>query len=446
MKRTPNWTPLARSAAAWALLLALGAAGSATGADETRVAVARNLSPDATLLQRQAPDQPWQLPASGAELFSRDLLLALPGARADIESKNKAVHLALAGNLPQLSPIPVLESAVVLHDNAAVDLDFTLERGRVILTSAKDKEPAKVRVRFGGEGWDLTLAEKGDELAVERWGRWPRGVPFSEKPKPDEHPGANITLLVLKGTATIKAGPVQHTMHAPPGSALFQWDSEVGNDSGPKRIEKVPDWALPAAQQKPEAKATQEVLARLQKLLADKKPVEAALGELASSAGDADTLSAALTRSLAVSGLAALDDLPRLSEALAAAKQPQVRETAIEALRNWIGRGPGQDQLLYNFLIKQRQYSPRHAEIVLNLLHTPFDPRAPETYETLIAYLRHDKQPVRELAKWHLDRLAPAGRSIPFDAAAPAEEREKAYKEWKKLIPDGKLPPAPPKP
>jgi hypothetical protein len=80
------------------------------------------------------------------------------------------------------------------------------------------------------------------------------------------------------------------------------------------------------------------------------------------------------------------------------------------------------------------------------LLHTPFDPKAPETYETLIAYLRHDKQPVRELAKWHLDRLAPAGRSIPFDAAAPPEEREKAYKEWKKLIPDGKLPPPPPKP
>jgi hypothetical protein len=445
MKRTPNWMPPARSAPLWALLLALGAAAVATAADETRVAVARNLSPEATLLQRQAADQPWQLVANGAELYSRDLLLALPGARAEIESKNKALRLSLAGNLPQLAPIPLLESAVVLHDNAAVDLDFTLERGRVILTSARDKEPAKARVRFGGSGWDLTLGEKGDQVAVERWGRWPRGVPFSEKPKADEQPVTSITLLVLKGTATVKAGPVQHTMHAPPGAALFRWDSEVGNDSGPVKMEKVPDWALPAAQQQPEAKATQEVLTRLRMLQADKKAVEATLSELANSAGDADTLPASLTRSLTVCGLAALDDLPRLTEALAGAKQPQVRETAIEALRSWIGRGPGQDQVLYTFLIKQRQYSPTHAEILLNLLHTPFNPRAPETYETLIAYLRHDKQPVRELAKWHLDRLAPAGRSIPFDAAAPAEEREKAYKEWKKLIPDGKLPP-PPKP
>src|SRR5262249_38529324 len=163
-------------------------------------------------------------------------------------------------------------------------------------------------------------------------------------------------------------------------------------------------------------------------------------------AGDADTLPAAVTRSVAVCGLAALDDLPRLTEALAGAKQPLVRETAIEAMRNWIGRGPGQDQLLYNFLIKQRQYSPTHAEIVLNLLHTPFDPRAAETYEALIAYWGHDKLRGRELAKWHVGGLAPAGRSIPFDAAAPPEEREKAYKEWKKLIPDGKLPPPPPKP
>src|SRR5262249_35206031 len=66
MKRTPNWMPPARSAPLWALLLALGAASVATAADEPRVVVARNLSPDATLLQRQAADQPWQLVATGA--------------------------------------------------------------------------------------------------------------------------------------------------------------------------------------------------------------------------------------------------------------------------------------------------------------------------------------------------------------------------------------------
>jgi hypothetical protein len=78
---------------------------------------------------------------------------------------------------------------------------------------------------------------------------------------------------------------------------------------------------------------------------------------------------------------------------------------------------------------------------VLQLLHSPFDSKLPETYEALIGYLRHDKLPVRELARWHLQRLAPKITDIPYDAAGSAAEREKAYQEWKKRIPDGKLPP-----
>jgi hypothetical protein len=48
---------------------------------------------------------------------------------------------------------------------------------------------------------------------------------------------------------------------------------------------------------------------------------------------------------------------------------------------------------------------------------------------------------VRELAWWHLYRLAPAGRSIRYDPAGPDAERDKAQAEWKKLIPSGQLPP-----
>jgi len=80
---------------------------------------------------------------------------------------------------------------------------------------------------------------------------------------------------------------------------------------------------------------------------------------------------------------------------------------------------------------------------VLELLHSPFHKDRPETYQTLIEYLRSDRLPVRELARWHLDRLAPAGRSIAFDAAAPAEERAQAVKKWKELVPEGQLPPPP---
>ena len=50
------------------------------------------------------------------------------------------------------------------------------------------------------------------------------------------------------------------------------------------------------------------------------------------------------------------------------------------------------------------------------------------------------KLPIRELARWYLYRWVSAGRSIPYNPADPASA-EGAYKEWKKLIPDGQLPP-----
>ena len=76
----------------------------------------------------------------------------------------------------------------------------------------------------------------------------------------------------------------------------------------------------------------------------------------------------------------------------------------------------------------------------MQLLHSPFDREAPETFETLIAYLKHRKQGVRELAHWHLVRLAPIGRKIPFDAGGTAEDREKAAAAWRELVPAGTLP------
>ncbi len=74
-------------------------------------------------------------------------------------------------------------------------------------------------------------------------------------------------------------------------------------------------------------------------------------------------------------------------------------------------------------------------------MHSPFVVEQPETYETLIEYLNHKRLPVRELARWHLYHLAPVGRDIKYDAAAQPEERAKAAREWKDLIPTGKLPP-----
>ena len=61
----------------------------------------------------------------------------------------------------------------------------------------------------------------------------------------------------------------------------------------------------------------------------------------------------------------------------------------------------------------------------------------PDTYLVLIHYLDHKNQGVRTLAHWHLVRLAPAGKLIPYDAAAPEADRQAAVRRWQALIPEG---------
>jgi hypothetical protein len=147
---------------------------------------------------------------------------------------------------------------------------------------------------------------------------------------------------------------------------------------------------------------------------------------------------------------AAVDDLALLIDALSNPKYEDERKTAIHALRHWIGEatmaGPkhlaGQDLKLFRFLVQQSKYSEREAESVLQLLHgyRDSDRDRPETYELLIEYLHHGKLPIRELARWYLYRWVSAGRNIAYNPADAASV-ERGYKEWKKLIPDGQLPP-----
>ena len=111
-------------------------------------------------------------------------------------------------------------------------------------------------------------------------------------------------------------------------------------------------------------------------------------------------------------------------------------------LRHWLGRCPGQEQKLYEYLRTTRDFPAVQAQTVLQLLFgfTPDDLREPETFEVLIEYLRHDRPAIRILAEWHLNRIVPQGKAIPFQPDADAETREKTYLAWKKLIPNGKLP------
>jgi hypothetical protein len=409
------------------------AAADKSGDSAGHTAVAESATPAGTLLQRARAGKAWKTLKPKGDVYSNDLLVALPGAALD--TKTGAIHLSLLSDLARQSPYPVLESAVVLHDNPKVDLDFTLNRGRVDVTNLKKKSQGHVLVRFRDATWELTLNEPGTRVALELYARWPTGVPFSAEPKPDSAPLASVILLVLDGSIDLKAGLNHYRMQAPPGPALFQWDSANGPDPGPKRLEELPKWANPKAASTDEAKQLQAAIERLRQRLAA-EPLPTALAEAADSNDPLD-------RRVAVISMGATDDLPGLVDALGNEKHADMRDSAVVALRHWIGRGPGQDAKLYRYLMDERRFSPGQAEIILQLLHSfsDVDRDRRETYESLIAYLEHDKLPIRELAKWHLYRMAAAAKDIPYDPAGSAEQRERAYAQWRKLLRDGKLPP-----
>ncbi len=145
--------------------------------------------------------------------------------------------------------------------------------------------------------------------------------------------------------------------------------------------------------------------------------------------------------------MGATDYLEGLAQVLTTTKYPETWNRAVVVLRNWLGRGPGQDQLFYRGLIEKRGFSPTHATTLLQLLHSfgDADLAQPELYKMLVKFLDHEKMGVRGLAHWHLLRLVPAGKEFGYNPNDPKEKREKARDQWKKLVDDliakGQLPP-----
>jgi hypothetical protein len=389
--------------------------------------------------------EPFQRVLSAEPVHSRDQLVVLPGLKARLEPRPQSVTLTLWGNLPGLSDSPVLESAVILHDSRAYDLDFTLLRGRIVLTSNNPKGPERVWLRRGHRGVEVTLPEKGDSVAMEVSGRWPTGIPFKLHSK--DEPMVFWELHVLKGNVEIRAGKHVFALSAPPGPSYFRGDSLAGPDpEGPQRRTKVPAWADPSAPVPPEGKLIASVVEEYRGKVKAKDAHEAGVELLAAAEKDPDKARAREVRRLHVYALGAMDAIEQVARALANERHEDVRKTAVRALRHWIGAGPGRDDKLYETLTGPLRYSRAEAETIMQLLHSQFPHDQPETYGALIAYLNHGKLAIRELAAWHLYRLAPAGHDIDYDAAAAPVEREKAAAAWKKLIPSGELPPPPKEP
>jgi hypothetical protein len=144
-------------------------------------------SPVGTVLQ-WGGDKGWLAPVLYDAIPAGAQLVALPGARGLLDVKEGDVRLVLAGNLPEFSATPVLESVVRLAaPTAEFDLEFTFERGRVLIENHKESGAATYRARI----WTSICSPKKQSS---RWSysaagrREPR---FSRSPRPITSPSAS---------------------------------------------------------------------------------------------------------------------------------------------------------------------------------------------------------------------------------------------------------------
>jgi hypothetical protein len=298
----------------------------------------------------------------------------------------------------------------------------------VDVRNVKKSGAARVRIRFHNQTWEATLNEPGTRIALELYGRWPKGVAFTPKPGPKDVPAADLVFLVLEGHVDLMHGAVQHAMSAPPGPALLHWDNMAQEDESPEKLDELPAWAN-------KNESTSERAQMVRKVIEDfrSEVVKTSLPKAAEAFASSEDPT---HRALGVIVMAATDDAGGLYKVFTETKYPDTWDRAVVVLRNWLGRGPGQDQFLYRRLIEVRKIPPARAETILQLLHSFGDEELahPEVYRILVKYLDNEALAIRGLAHWHLVRLVPEGKNIEFNPLAPKEERDKGHDKWEKLV------------
>jgi tetratricopeptide (TPR) repeat protein len=210
--------------------------------DPVRQPVAKLFTRDTLVLGRRRDTDNWERIEPLKILNTADTIMALPGNAAEVRF-DSGVALTLWGSLPQYQSIPVLdlqESRIVPHvPPRGYDADFTLESGRVFITrpvaKGKPASPARVRVRFKEEVWEITLLDAETEVCVDLLGYYPEGVPFS-KDKDGPPPKAEFYFGLLQGKAGLKVKFKEYPMLQAPMKA--DWDSIGGEFNVPERINR----------------------------------------------------------------------------------------------------------------------------------------------------------------------------------------------------------------
>jgi pSer/pThr/pTyr-binding forkhead associated (FHA) protein len=402
------------------------------------------------LLRRQGEDQPWGVLPPEARVATAQTLVSLPGYRS-LLLLDGGMQLTLWGNLPEFSPFPpVLESVVMLHAPASgIDLDFTLDRGRVLVANRKTPAgPARVRMHFLQQVWELELPDDKDnsEAVVELWGQ----------PQTTTAGGPVVTTTCLglftKGRVRVKTP--RQTLDLGPHSRIG-WESIEPDKPEQASLPEVPAWwDKPPDRNLPEVqKAMLSLLEWRDRLGGPRKEPDKASSpkieakallpmlktKVQEDAKDPDN------QDVGVLFLASLDVVEPLVALLEDRQNSSnVRGVTLFALQSWLNRGGQHAAELARIL----SASGHKGDLIVRLLHfyDEQDLVKRTTYELLVSQLDDEDPLVRELSIWQLDQIGRSGRlpeeakSIAYDPTWDAGPRRAAVEKWKRLLAEGKVP------
>jgi hypothetical protein len=381
---------------------------------QEREVIGKWLRPDpAILLVTRAlqANAPWlKMDESSSDIFTNDIILALPGYKTDLKLKNNDVELHLWGNVPEQYAVPLetpLEVRLQLHPPSPdFDVDMTLVAGRIYITCPKPDTRIRVRLS-GGEVWDCVTRAEKTEIMVQLHKGYDPGTPYAREG--GEPPRASVVWMVTRGQVVFSA-PERFKQFPAEANTLVSWNSISGQLSEPQMI--------------PKGERRYERFPLLQ--AEEGKQIQAALADLASSLKGREGLrihlesrlqapplpANVLPTTLAVYCYAAITEgadvevmAGHLFDIMADRNRPYARRAAITAVSAWLAKDIHNTKTFWTVLTSKKQLPEEEADMILHLLRgysSRQRPDAATAAEKLIEWLNHPSLVVREAALGNL--------------------------------------------
>ena len=411
----------------------------------------------------QAPNGDWLRAKVDAvdegEVPANAVVMALPGYKANLMLDTK-VQVHLWGNVPEQVQYRVFESRVKFHPPAAgFEADITLLGGRIYLKNKKvdaERKPisVKVRVRFPGEVWDITLPDGNADALVELISWFEPGTPYARaggsKPKREARVAAVSGSVGFHAPERFKP-PVTLTQGMQLSWASVSKEGESNVIGEPKRIENekmgeaVREPTLDGERQKvirgllTEA-ADQVTQKNVGAVILNRLEPPRPLPSMPEREFLVPRLAIFAQAALADCTPAGADQLKPLVDIIRSELPWLARQAVVTALTNWLARDAGNTALLYGVLIG-KSVTPEEADQLLPLLRVFVSPTKPDpsALDRLIDLLADESIPVREAALWNVMAVKfeqwvpiPFGVNVGAVGAKPnTEEYRNFVKFWK---------------